>query len=250
MSSIVVAGDTSGTCTLQAPAVAGSTVLTLPATTGTLALYGAPQVTVYTTGTGTYTVPTGAKWLQVKMVGGGGGGGGGNNGGNGGTGGNTTFGTSLLTANGGGFGYIAASGLVGYGGSATIASPTIGINLSGGQGACGGFQSTTGTGDYPSVSGGNSAFGGGGGGQLNQPGQNGATNTGAGAAGGPSIANVPTTGGGGGAGGYIEAYITSSLASTYSYAVGAGGSAGTAGTNGYVGGAGGSGIIYITAYFG
>jgi len=31
--------------------------------------------TVYTTGTGTYTTPTGAKWLQIKMVGGGGGGG-------------------------------------------------------------------------------------------------------------------------------------------------------------------------------
>ena len=36
MSSIVVAGDTSGTCTLQAPAVAGSTVLTLPAVSGTV----------------------------------------------------------------------------------------------------------------------------------------------------------------------------------------------------------------------
>ena len=36
MSSIVVAGDTSGTCTLQAPAVAGSSVLTLPVATDTL----------------------------------------------------------------------------------------------------------------------------------------------------------------------------------------------------------------------
>jgi hypothetical protein len=37
MSSIVVAGDTSGSITIQAPAVAGSgTVLTLPTTTGTL----------------------------------------------------------------------------------------------------------------------------------------------------------------------------------------------------------------------
>jgi len=38
MSSIVIAGDTSGSVTLQAPAVAGSTILTLPATTGTVAL--------------------------------------------------------------------------------------------------------------------------------------------------------------------------------------------------------------------
>jgi hypothetical protein len=36
MSSVVIAGDTSGTVTLQAPAVAGTTVLTLPATSGTV----------------------------------------------------------------------------------------------------------------------------------------------------------------------------------------------------------------------
>jgi hypothetical protein len=36
MSSVVIAGDTSGTITLQAPAVSGSTVITLPAATGNL----------------------------------------------------------------------------------------------------------------------------------------------------------------------------------------------------------------------
>lgn len=36
MASLIVAGDTSGTVTLQAPAVAGSTVLTLPTTSGTI----------------------------------------------------------------------------------------------------------------------------------------------------------------------------------------------------------------------
>ena len=36
MSSVVIAGDTSGTVTLQAPAVSGTTVLTLPATSGTV----------------------------------------------------------------------------------------------------------------------------------------------------------------------------------------------------------------------
>ena len=36
MSSIVIAGDTSGSVTLQAPAVAGTTTLTLPATSGTV----------------------------------------------------------------------------------------------------------------------------------------------------------------------------------------------------------------------
>ena len=36
MASVVIAGDTSGTVTLQAPAIAGSTVLTLPTTSGTI----------------------------------------------------------------------------------------------------------------------------------------------------------------------------------------------------------------------
>jgi hypothetical protein len=36
MSSVIIAGDTSGTVTLAAPAVAGTTTLTLPATTDTL----------------------------------------------------------------------------------------------------------------------------------------------------------------------------------------------------------------------
>jgi hypothetical protein len=40
MSSVVIAGDTSGSVTLQAPAIAGSTVLTLPATSGTIAIGG------------------------------------------------------------------------------------------------------------------------------------------------------------------------------------------------------------------
>ena len=36
MSSIVVAGDTSGSVTISAPAVAGTTTLTLPTTNGTV----------------------------------------------------------------------------------------------------------------------------------------------------------------------------------------------------------------------
>ena len=43
MSSIVIAGDTSGSVTLQAPAVAGTTTLTLPATTATLATLTTPS---------------------------------------------------------------------------------------------------------------------------------------------------------------------------------------------------------------
>lgn len=40
MSSVVIAGNTSGTVTLDAPNVAGTTVLTLPTTTSTLAING------------------------------------------------------------------------------------------------------------------------------------------------------------------------------------------------------------------
>ena len=43
MSSLVISGDTSGSVTLQAPAVAGTTTLTLPATTATLATLTTPS---------------------------------------------------------------------------------------------------------------------------------------------------------------------------------------------------------------
>ena len=44
MSSVVIAGDTSGSVTLQAPAVAGTTTLTLPATSGTVLTTSSPQI--------------------------------------------------------------------------------------------------------------------------------------------------------------------------------------------------------------
>ena len=55
MSSIVIAGDTSGSVTLQAPAVAGTVVLTLPATSGTISTSASQWTTTgsdiyYTTG--------------------------------------------------------------------------------------------------------------------------------------------------------------------------------------------------------
>ena len=357
MSSIVVAGDTSGSVTLQAPAVAGSTILTLPAVSGTMVLQtslgnfqnytqtsGAttltsanvgqlivigggtsgitlpllsavadgstltfisqigvtisrqgsdtlytstggtvtsvtlagldttlqltkasgvwyitggtylqkaitiPQVTVYTTGSGTYTTPSNTKYLSVKMVGGGGGGaGGGISPTAGGAGGTTSFGTSLLTCTGGGGGTIPANGTTGAGGVATLGGGS-GIGIAGGAGTSGNGQSNVIAGYNASSPGGNSAFGGGGGGVENQAGIPGAANTGAGAAGGAAFGGVAPVGGGGGAGGYIDAVITSPLA-TYAVAIGAGGTAGAAGTSGYAGGAGGSGLIYITAYF-
>jgi hypothetical protein len=51
MSSVVIAGDVSGTVTLDAPSAAGSTVLTLPATSGTVLTTGT-TVTAAQGGTG------------------------------------------------------------------------------------------------------------------------------------------------------------------------------------------------------
>lgn len=44
MSQLIIAGDTSGTVTLQAPAVAGTTTLTLPASNGTVVLDTSTQI--------------------------------------------------------------------------------------------------------------------------------------------------------------------------------------------------------------
>ena len=201
-----------------------------------------PQVTVYTSGSGTYTVPTNARYLQVRMVGGGGGGAGVGTagGGTGGTGGTTTFGSSLLTATGG-------SGGTGTGGSYSSAGGTAtggDLNISGGVG--GGSNGSTGS--LPSGAGGNSPFGGAGP-SVASGNNGGATATGYGSGGsGASNSGAVYGGVGGAAGGYLEKTISSPNA-TYSYTVGAAGTSGTAGTSGSVGGAGGSGVIYITAYF-
>ena len=148
-------------------------------------------VTVLSSGSGTYTLPTSCKAILIRMVGGGGGGGsaaatgpgacsaggGGASGGyiehliaspsasysyavgaagaiNGGTGGNTTFGTSLLTANGGTGGANSGAGTAAFnianggdGGTATggnilnIKGSTGGFALVGGlvNQTCGGF---------------------------------------------------------------------------------------------------------------
>jgi hypothetical protein len=148
---LVQTADASGVLALQ---TAGTTALSISAAqvaTFANAVGGGMTVQVFTSGSGTYTLPASCKAILIRMVGGGGGGGsatatgsgaasaggGGASGGyvehliaspsatysyavgaagaiNGGTGGNTTFGTSLLTTNGGTGGQNAGAGTAAF----------------------------------------------------------------------------------------------------------------------------------------
>lgn len=202
-----------------------------------------PTRQTFTTGSGTYTTPSGALYIRIRMVGAGGGGGGVGTSGQsaGGDGGDTTFSTYI--AGGGGKGGPGGAASAGAGGTAS-GSPDIG--LTGGVGGLG--ENATAT--TPGGSGGVGAFGGAGqgGGPGGTAGSAGKTNTGGGGGGGGGSGTV-APGSGGGAGAYVEHLITGPSA-TYSYAVGAAGSAGGAGTSGFAGGAGGSGLIIVDEFYG
>jgi hypothetical protein len=220
-------------------AITNTGTLTLPTLTGTVGL-ATRTVQVFTSGSGTYTTPTGCKSIWVRAIGGGGGGAGSGTGSvNGTAGGNTTFGA--FTA-GGGVAGTANSGVSVAGGTVS-GSPT--VSIAGGRGGGGSTLASTqwGAGNL----GGSGVFGGAGaGGQGTQPADPAVANSGGGGGGAginPSSASV--SGGGGGSGAYFENYY-SSPAATYSYGIGAGGTAGTAGTSSYGGGAGGSGVIIVT----
>lgn len=203
-----------------------------------------PTQTVYTSGSGTYTVPAGARWLKVRMIGAGGGGGGITNGVGypGGTaGGNTQFGSVYAT--GGNPGNGSTGGAGGSGGAGTAS-----LRISGATGTFAGGSTTYNIFGGPGAS---SPFGGGGGGGqsgtsagagANAPANSGAGGGGAGAS--TSWSSVPCPGGG--AGEYVEILI-SSVAASYAYTVGASG-AGGAGTSA-AGGAGGSGVIIIEEHY-
>ena len=194
-----------------------------------------PTRTVLALGSGTYTTPTGATRINVRMVGGGGGGAGGGPGGTSASnGGNTTFGT--LTCNGGGGGGPGAVQNPGAGGTATGGN----INLTGADG--GGGSSVANTSGAP---GGSSPFGGAGGMSVaTAAGDSAKANTGSGGGGGGNAGGA--SGGGGGAGGYLEKLIVGPNA-TYAYAIGAGGTHGNAGQAN--GGDGASGIIIVDEYY-
>lgn len=211
------------------------------------------QTTVqrFTSGSGTYTTPSGVKRIVVKMVGGGGGGAGGGTAGGtaAGDGGDSTFGSSLLTAGGGTKGAYRTN--TATGGTNTINSPAVTILDVGGQdGFIWSDPPFTGTMAMGGVAGGSTALGGGGrGGPYNGAASDGITNTGGGGGGGGNNnTSASSTGTGGGGGGYLEASISSPSA-TYAYAVGAGGTAGGAGTSGVAGGAGAAGVIVVEEYY-
>ena len=224
------------TLTLTAPVISSITntgTLTLPTLTGTVGL-ATRTVQVFTSGSGTYTTPTGCKAIWVRCVGGGGGGAASATN-NGSVGGNSTFGT--ITANGGAGGGSGAS----VGGPGGDGGSTSGANVINGTGSSGGPGGKD-TASAGGTGGGTFIGGAGKGGTYQLGGSAAAANTGAGGGGGGAQIAAVNAAGGGGAGGYGESLI-SSPAGTYSYAVGAGGAGGAAGT--YAGGAGGSGIIIV-----
>jgi hypothetical protein len=214
-------------------------------------LFVAPTMTVLNSGTAaTYTTPTGCTRIRVRMAGGGGGG---CNGGtvptivSGTAGAATTFGTSLLTANGGAGGQI---GTPPAGGTASLGSGPIGVAYQGSSG--GGWDANNSvsiflTGGF----GGNGPFGGAGVGSPNGAGTNAVPNTGSGGGGGGTNGTPASAygGAGGAAGGNVDAIINAPAA-TYTYTVGHGGAGAAAGASGFAGGDGAAGYIIIEEYYG
>lgn len=192
----------------------------------------------FSSGSGTWTVPTGVTTIKVILVGGGGGGC--NNGNNGSSGGSTTFtyASVTYTAGGGGGGTNARANAPGPAGGTAIGGD---INIDGGRGAA--ALSTT----YPGGCGANSLFGFGGVGANNTaPGIAGTAGTGYGAGGGGGVSNSPTfpTGhAGGGSGATVIKWLNVTPNTTASYSVGAAGA--PASTSNNLGGAGAGGVVII-----
>lgn len=199
---------------------------------------------------GTYTVPSGAVWLEITLVGAGGGGGGGNNATAGSSGGGTCWNTSgsactspVYEAGGGAGGNNAGGG----NGGTISGSGTCSYSVAGGSGQYGGI-SISGSVDAGGGIGGNSTLGGAGVGSYNSAGANAASNSGSGGGGGGTTTAASVIAGYGGAAGATCKIFLSSLASSYTYAIGSGGGGASGGTDGDAGGNGASGHIIIVAH--
>lgn len=208
--------------------------------------------------TATYTTSTSPRtplYIRIRMAGGGGGGAGS---GSAGTAGNGTagnpsfFGANILTCGGGAAGAQAAN-TANAGGTATIASPAIGIAMTG-NGGQGSHQNVVNGGTFMegSTGGSNPLFGGASGGHYaaTTTGVAGAANSGAGGSGASDNSSTASQvyGQAGASGGAIDAIITSPAAS-YPYVIGGTAGGGTAGTNGGIGGAGAAGVAYVEEFY-
>jgi len=211
----------------------------------------APTVQRFTSGSGTYTLPTSPKtpiYIDIIIVGGGGGGSGSGTtgGGSGSSGNNTTFG-STATAGGGSGAVFSSPGA--SGGTNTTAGITV-LSVPGGAGGGAAESSATLAIQSDGQFGGSTPLAGGarksGGGA---DGASGTANTGEGGQGGGTNAVAAIITGSGGGGGAYQEFILSSPSATYSYSVGSGGGGGTAGTSGQTGGSGGSGLIVVKEYY-
>lgn len=193
----------------------------------------APQTTIYLNGSGTYTTPSGALYLDVELIGPGGPG----------SGSGTTPGNGTVSASDTTFGALTA-------GKGQAASGTTG---GAGGTPTGGDENITGQPGMNAASGYTFAVGGKGGGPYGgtgfqgNNGPNGLTNTGGGGAGGGAD-SAASPGAGGGEGAIVRKRFSPPAAS-YAYNVGPASVGGAAGTSGRTGGAGASGRIKITAYF-
>jgi hypothetical protein len=225
------------------------------ATTVSAVTTGSHSSNFSASGSGTYTVPSGASYIRVRMVGGGGGGAGsGSSAGSAAvSGGTTSFGPSLLVAGGGAAApSISATANGGAGGTASIGSGASGISFSGQPGGSGIYASLGNDDNFPGGSGGATPFGGAGSGQFSAAaGPSAAANTGSGGGGGgDNIVSYATSGGGGGAGGFVDAIVSVTPGQTFAYQVGGGGAGGGAGGSGFVGGSGAGGQIVIEEVYG
>ncbi len=200
-----------------------------------------PAITTYTSGSGTYTVPTGCAYLKIRMVGAGGGGGGSTAGSAGGT---TSFGTSSYSCAGGSGGSVYTTSALGTstgGAGGSAPSGTVGYLAMAGQAGATGFTTSV-SGAVFGLCGGRGGdtllgIGGIGGSESVAP----TAGIGYGSGGGGYTTYNGSAAGGGGSGAYQEILITSP-ASSYAYSVGSGGAAGTNGA------AGAGGCIIIEAH--
>lgn len=234
--------DTAGTVMITNLAGSGTRGVNADASGNlTVALSSAPTVQKFITpGSGTYTTPAGVKYIRVRMAGGGGAGSS-DTGYPTQNGSATTFGTSLLVANGGAS--AEASGAIIQGGTASISAPAYGVAIDGNDRH--GWNNSTCTVNssirLPAQDGANNPGFGGGGAGNHGTGGNGTPNTGGGGGAGSDSCVVRSAGA---SGGYVDAIVPNPSA-TYPYTVGAGATALGGGT----GGVGGSGVIIVEEYY-